>query len=278
MLYVTDKGRLCNNIFQYANVYAWAREHGRKAVSLRFAYKYRYFHICHTPHHHLLTYLWVKALAKLGLITEVDFCEKNRDYTAEEHLMMEKKQLVVKGWFVRYPDLLLKYKDEILQLFRFNERFANRLEQRYGLDNKDSLNLGVHIRRGDYSTWSQGRYFFGDHVYIDMIRQFAYLHTQQPLHVFITTNDHLLNSDLYRQSLPDVDITFADGSPEEDLYLLSRQHFLIGPPSTFTLVASMYGKARLHWMTDARHTLAAADFAPFEQRFTEFDSLFIPAE
>lgn len=31
MIFVTDKGRMCNNILQYGHVYAWAREHGRKA-------------------------------------------------------------------------------------------------------------------------------------------------------------------------------------------------------------------------------------------------------
>ena len=44
MIFVLDKGRMCNNILQYGHVYAWAREHGKRAVSMRFAYKYRYFH------------------------------------------------------------------------------------------------------------------------------------------------------------------------------------------------------------------------------------------
>ena len=48
MIYVRDKGRLCNNILQYGHVYAWGREHGRQTVSMRFAYKYQFFRICHT--------------------------------------------------------------------------------------------------------------------------------------------------------------------------------------------------------------------------------------
>ncbi|MDO5130828.1 MAG: hypothetical protein Q4D64_13035, partial [Prevotellaceae bacterium] len=44
MIFVRDKGRMCNNILQYGHVYAWAREHGKRAVSMCFAYKYRYFH------------------------------------------------------------------------------------------------------------------------------------------------------------------------------------------------------------------------------------------
>ena len=35
MIFVTDKGRMCNNILQYGHVYAWAREHGRKSISMQ---------------------------------------------------------------------------------------------------------------------------------------------------------------------------------------------------------------------------------------------------
>ena len=51
MIFVHDKGRMANNMLQYGHVYAWGREHGRTTMSMRFAYKYPWFHICHTPHH-----------------------------------------------------------------------------------------------------------------------------------------------------------------------------------------------------------------------------------
>ena len=45
MIFVTDKGRMANNMFQYGHVYAWGREHGRSTMSMRFAYKYPDFRI-----------------------------------------------------------------------------------------------------------------------------------------------------------------------------------------------------------------------------------------
>ena len=60
MIFVRDKGRMCNNILQYAHLYAWGREHHRATLSMRFAYKYRYFHICDTPHHSMVWYLMGK--------------------------------------------------------------------------------------------------------------------------------------------------------------------------------------------------------------------------
>lgn len=32
MIFVRDKGQMCNNILQYGYVYAWAKEHGRKCM------------------------------------------------------------------------------------------------------------------------------------------------------------------------------------------------------------------------------------------------------
>lgn len=48
ILFMHDKGQMCNNIIQYSHVYAWTREHNVCTISLRFAYKYQYFRISHT--------------------------------------------------------------------------------------------------------------------------------------------------------------------------------------------------------------------------------------
>lgn len=39
---------MCNNLLQFAHVYAWGREHGRKTMSMRFSYKYKFFKISHS--------------------------------------------------------------------------------------------------------------------------------------------------------------------------------------------------------------------------------------
>ena len=84
MLFVRDKGRMCNNILQYGHVYAWGREHGRKTMSMRFAYKYPYFHICNTAWHNFFTYVFAKYGAKAGLLPVISFHEEDVDITARE--------------------------------------------------------------------------------------------------------------------------------------------------------------------------------------------------
>ena len=64
MIFVRDKGRMCNNILQYGHVYAWGREHGRSTLSMRFAYKYRYFRINRQLKHNFLSYAVAKYATK----------------------------------------------------------------------------------------------------------------------------------------------------------------------------------------------------------------------
>ena len=50
MIFARDKSQMCNNLLQFAHVYAYGREHGRHVLSMRFSYKYPYFRIRHTRH------------------------------------------------------------------------------------------------------------------------------------------------------------------------------------------------------------------------------------
>lgn len=121
MIFVTDKGRMCNNILQYGHVYAWAREHGRKSISMRFCYKYQYFKICHTKGHNFLSYVFAKYAAKWGLMPTVEFNDIAEEAIQRDASLIAKhKHVLVKGWCVRFYDLFIKHKAEIIDLFSFD--------------------------------------------------------------------------------------------------------------------------------------------------------------
>ena len=267
MIYVRDKGRMCNNILQYGHLYAWGREHRRETMSMRFAYKYRYFKICHTRHHHFLRYLFAKYGAKWGLLPVVSFDTEGADYSAEEARMLRCRRLVVEGWYARWYDLFLKYKQEIIALFAFDQKVRIPVEALLSGQPVSDLSLGVHIRRGDYRTWQGGRYFFTDAQYIQIIRQFLSLHQGKKVQVFICGNDPELDEAAYRQAFPEQNVIFPKGNPGEDLFLLSQCDWLIGAPSTFTLVASMYRDVPLYWIEDADQPLSEASFQTFDHLF-----------
>jgi hypothetical protein len=287
MIFVRDKGRLCNNILQYSHLYAWGREHGRRTMSMRFAYKYQYFHICHTRYHHFATYLVAKYGAKAGLIPVVSFNSEKADYSQEEALLKRQRWVVAEGWYAHWYDLFLKYKPEILSLFRFLPAIeqhvaatmtaaesnitapaivAHASQRGSTSDTTTPLRLGLHIRRGDYARWYDGKYYYSDRQYAAIAKQFLALHADRQVIVYICGNDPQLDRELFRQELG-AQVVFPNGSPGEDLCLLSHCHYLIGPPSTFTLVAAMYHDTPLYWVKDPSLPLTPDSFDTFDHLF-----------
>lgn len=260
---------MCNNILQYGHVYAWAREHGRWTVSMRFCYKYQYFRICSTPYHCFLTYVLAKYAASMHLLPVASFNTENEENNdAALSLMTRKKNLVVEGWYVRFYDLFLKYKAEIIDLFAFEPAVRQSAEDLLRKTSGDAaLRLGVHIRRGDYKTWHGGKYFYEDQVYVEYIRQFASLFRDRLITVYICGNDPALDRAYFQTQLSEMNVCFPEGNPGEDLCLLSECDYLIGAPSTFSLVASMYRDIPLYWMMEPHKPLAASDFKKFDVLF-----------
>ncbi len=266
MIFVHDKGRMANNMLQYGHVYAWGREHGRKTMSMRFAYKYPWFRISHSPWHNFATYAFAKYAAKWGLIPTVRFDAEGADYSREEQLMLDRRHILVGGWYARWYDLFLKYKPEILDLFAFDEPVVQRARERLG--DMWGVKLGVHVRRGDYKTFQGGRFYYSDQQYVRIIRYYYdNCYPRERLSVYICGNDPNLDKDYYREHLKDFFVHFPEGNPAEDLCLLSMCDNLIGPPSTFTLVASMYRDVPLYWIEDPARQPAPRDFRHFDDLF-----------
>ena len=287
MIFARDKSQMCNNLLQYAHVYAWGREHGRKVISMRFSYKYQYFHICHTNLTGFGWYLFAKYMAALHLLPTASFKHADCDREALERKMLRHRHIVVSGWNVRFYDLFLKYRSEIVELFRIDECYTQPVREKMnvndnvegqrpkakgqrllpqslrpvslGLRPKSQISLGVHIRRGDYATWQDGRYFFNDKVYANYINRFAAMHPDQTVDVFLSTNDAQVTAEHYQALCPKVRIHHLKGSAPEDLFMLSECDYLIGPPSTFSLVAAMYRDIPLYRMDSADADSMTAD-------------------
>ena len=266
MIFARDKSQMCNNLLQYAHVYAWGREHGRKVISMRFSYKYQYFHICHTSLTGFGWYLFAKYMSALKLLPTASFKHSDCDREALERKMLRHKHIVVSGWNVRFYNLFLKYRKEICELFTLDEQYTAPVKDKMdearrslhalrlvemtsgGEGMSSALALGVHIRRGDYAQWQNGQYYFDDAVYAAHINRFAELHPDKTIHVFLSTNDSQVSAEAYQQACPKVVIHHFKGSAPEDLFMLSGCDYLIGPPSTFSLVAAMYRDIPLYRM------------------------------
>lgn len=272
MIFARDKSQMCNNLLQYAHVYAWGREHGRKVISMRFSYKYQYFHICHTNLTGFGWYLFAKYMAALRILPTASFKHRDCNREALERKMLRHRNIVVSGWFVRYYDLFLKYRDEICELFTLDDQYTAPVKAKMQEAEQNSqdniLRLGVHIRRGDYAQWRDGQFFFSDEVYADHINRFADMHPGKALHVYLSTNDPSVSEEHFQKLCPKVCIHHLQGSAPEDLFMLSECDYLIGPPSTFSMVAAMYRDIPLYRMDSAdAQSMTPEGFLLFEYWF-----------
>ena len=272
MMFARDKSQMCNNLLQYAHVYAWGREHGRKVISMRFSYKYQYFKICHTSLTGFGWYLLAKYLAALRLLPTASFKYDDCDREALERKMLRHRHIVVSGWHARWYDLFLKYRDEITDLFTLDSQYTDSVKAKMQEVEQGStgsiVRLGVHIRRGDYRIFHDGKYLYDDEVYQRHIRRFMMLHPGKAIHVYIATNDPEVKESSYQEQCRGAHVHCLGGSSPEDLFMLSECDYLIGPPSTFSLVAAMYHDLPLYRM-DVRD---ASEMTP--DKFLKFDYWF----
>lgn len=253
-MFARDKSQMCNNLLQYAHVYAWGREHGRKVISMRFSYKYQYFKICHTSLTGFGWYLLAKYLAALRLLPTASFKYDDCDREALERKMLRHRHIVVSGWHARWYDLFLKYRDEITDLFTLDSQYTDSVKAKMQEAEQGStgsiVRLGVHIRRGDYRIFHDGKYLYDDEVYQRHIRRFMMLHPGKAIHVYIATNDPEVKKSSYQEQCPGTHVYCLGGSSPEDLFMLSECDYLIGPPSTYSLVAAMYRDIPLYRMDE----------------------------
>lgn len=115
--------------------------------------------------------------------------------------------------------------------------------------------VGVHVRRGDYAGHLGGRYFWEVGAYAALVRRLAGAFPgRRP--AFLVCSNERLDPALF-EGLP---VTFGPGHLIEDLYAFARCDYLVGPPSTYTLWASFYGRVPLRHLEAPGDEVRPEDF------------------
>lgn len=150
----------------------------------------------------------------------------------------------VSGWNYREYSLTAKHHQVLKKIYRFDKKFLSEKFLSFIrfliIQKKDGKFLvGLHVRRGDYIKWNNGRYFFDDDFYKDVICKFRKkLIEDNKNPYFIVVSNENLNSEIGADY-------FYRGSWKEDQTILQSCDLIIGPPSTFTMWASYISKTPL---------------------------------
>jgi hypothetical protein len=100
--------------------------------------------------------------------------ENNANILLSLLTLLPSHDIYVGGWYFRVNDLAEKYQDYFIEKYTLKDKYIKNntlMNLINDMREKGTLVVGVHIRRGDYRYWGNGKYYFDDNVYKN------YMHT-----------------------------------------------------------------------------------------------------
>ncbi|MGZ0709053.1 alpha-1,2-fucosyltransferase [Coraliomargarita sp. W4R53] len=250
-------GRLGNNLYRWAHLIAFARDHDAEVWDLSRTTN-QYFRFFPKLNRKLLPVVAERHFFSIGcsfiqyqigkvLLRLVRMCKvrwisnvTGKLELSNEVLFEDSDSILVCGFRFLAIDSLAKHSDYIRYLFSPPKAVIAAAEafirQRMV---GDDLIVAVHIRRGDYAEFMGGAYCFGIDVYTRILRCFAAEHSGQKCKFLIFSDDD--NLDLNEFSGLDVEASGFKYGRYYDWFLMSKCHYIIAPPSTYSGWASFYG-------------------------------------
>ena len=142
----------------------------------------------------------------------------------------------VGGWDYRCHELTHKYRSQLSRLYRLRHSLTevelHLVQQMQQARRAGFKVVGLHVRRGDYSSWQGGRYCFSDDAYASIVRSISSQFSGQGDDCFVVVFTNDVVAPTCGQDLT------AGGRWFADLIGMQNCDLLVGPPSTFTLWAS----------------------------------------
>lgn len=197
----------------------------------------------------LFSVVWL--ISKLGLIKFIRFDKKGDEKYCENYLLRAfetKNTIYVAGWSFRVPKSATSYREEMCKNYSLKKIFyqdnllVNKVEK---LRSEGYYLVGVHIRRGDYKKWKNGKYYYSDEIYekhIETIKSSI----EGKVAFILFSNDKVKF-----QESDNIIVSKEDWFVDQ--YVMSLCDCLLGPPSTFTLWASYMGNVKLYHIFDAEN-------------------------
>jgi hypothetical protein len=178
--------------------------------------------------------------------------------TPEVQAQIEDAKVVfVYGWIFRAPAAMRRHAERVRAYFRpieAYERASGLAVER--LRREAEVIIGVHIRQGDYRHWKKGSCFFTMSQYTAWMHELAEQFPGKRVS-FLVCSDEPRRQDEF----PGVSVGFGPGSPMGDLYALAKCDYILGPVSSYSQWASFYGNKPLYLLRDSNEHLEIGKFS-----------------
>jgi len=173
----------------------------------------------------------------------------------------------IKGWDTRTETRYLAVAKPQLQLiFRPKDTIISKAEAIIAQLRKDcDMIVGVHIRRGDYATWNDGRFFYSLRDYHQFMLRIQNTYKNKRIGFFISSNEEF-SIDMF-EGCQCARFNQESSGAVLDLYTLSICDRIIGPFSSYSRWASFIGEVPLCFIETKEQTFNEDDFSPIADFF-----------
>ena len=164
--------------------------------------------------------------------------------------------VLLSGWLFRSETLVAKHAVFIREYFtplEIHRKNVNTIVSTVRTEFK--IIIGIHMRKGDYKTFNDGRFYYTDEQYLTVMKKIMALFDNCAAFILCSNEKIDLNN------FPDIPVFKSTGHLIEDQYCLSLCDYIAGPPSTFTMWASFHGQKPLYFIED---TSKSIDLSLFE--------------
>jgi len=267
MLVITKKcGGLCNSLFQFGHFIAFCKHRDLRIVNLAFTDYAQYFistddrlFISFPPCGYklrnriittnlqrvffILGFLISHLMPRFPGIISINFDKETPNAIKRLESILGHHLVLANGWYFRDPREFKKYAVDIRMYFRPKEVYGRMAKEIHNQIRRDSdIVIGLHIRRKDYKYWEGGKYYFEDAVYVKVIQELIKQFPGKNIKILVTSDEPIR---LENYALVSSKIIWDRREPIVDLMALAYCDYIVGPPSTFSMWASFYGKVPL---------------------------------
>lgn len=249
---IDEPGQLCNRFWSYVETISWAIYNYKRVYILFWDKSIQYFdklrnnRFVRFP---LYSKLGIRIFGYTSWDKYVHRLFPNNRLCAKIVYGKDKSERYVEGWPQRgdhkYLDLIDR--SQLVSLFRPNNEIASSIETMMNkYHNEGYFIIGMHIRRGDYKEFFNGKYLYEHIVFADFMAQARDLYADKKVIFYIATNESYP-----KELFSAFEICKSPGNTSaHDLYALQLCDRIIGPPSSFSRWASFLGKTPLYFIFD----------------------------
>jgi Glycosyl transferase family 11 len=261
MLYMAQNTFLCNQMFPFANVIAFASVNNKTVIYPSFAKhaeSFPYFQnndLCQFPmekdvnkictvltKNRLLEKWFLRINHKLQIFPHILMNpEQSYNFEIESNKEMNKRIIsapvaVFDGLYFLSDQNFIRAKDTIKKVFSPSSDIKHNVDAciNRARQNTDIL-IGTHMRFGDYLTLKKDL-AYNVNEYYEVMQKIKKLFRTKKV-TFLLCSDQQQNVN----DFPKLRTEIGPGHYVEDLFCLSECDLIIGPPSTFSQWASFYG-------------------------------------